>query len=240
MSQDKDLIALEQQRKKDLAQLHDPSIAAQEYMTQQTERRKRLEAKAAEDRAIFEQNRASQIAEKRNKQKQLTLEKILKSETKAQKSARLERDRVKQLKRDDEIADIEKEKQDVKSEISGFFDNDFEPSSTYDESPVNKIILFREIGVDQRLRETKYAFRCKVCMYAKEESLSLTTIERHIYDQKDKHKHALLSSTEKEYTDIIKDKQSDWSREDSDPSYRNQKIDRELAALKGIKTVTAG
>ena len=78
-------------------------------------------------------------------------------------------------------------------------------------------------------------------MSNKEESLDLTTVERHIHDQKDKHKQALLSIVDKEYSDIIKDKQSDWSREDSDPAYRNMKIDKELPlTLRGIKTVTAG
>jgi hypothetical protein len=239
MSQDKDLIALEERRRKDLASLHDPTISAANYMTTQTERRKRLEADAAQARSLFEENRALQLEEKRYKQKQLAYEKMLKNETKAQKSARLERDRVKQLKRDNEIADIEKEKQDVIDEITGFFDEAYVPS-TYNDLPVNKIISPREIGIDQRLQKTKYAFRCKICMYTKEESLSLTTIERHIHEQKDKHKHALLFSVEKEYDDTIKDKKSEWSREDSDPSYRNQKIDKELAALRDMKTVTAG
>jgi hypothetical protein len=240
MSHDKDLIALEQQRKKDLAQLHDPTISAQNYMTQQTERRKRLEADAAQARSLFEENRALQLEEKRDKQKQLAYEKMLKSETKAQKSARLERDRVKQLKRDNEISDIEKEKKDVIDEITGFFDEAYVPSSTYNESAVNKIILFREIGIAGYEQGIRHAYRCKVCMYTKEESLSLITIERHIHDQKDKHKQALLSIVEKDYDNVVDEKRTEWSREDSDPSYRNQKIDKELAALKGIKTVTPG
>ena len=76
-------------------------------------------------------------------------------------------------------------------------------------------------------------------MYNKEESLSLTTIERHIHEQKN-HKESLLSTIEKDYTNIIKERQNEWLREDSDPSYKNQKIDKEIATLKGIKTVTPG
>jgi hypothetical protein len=177
-------------KKRDEEMLADPFILTSEFVQAAKQRRNELEALAAENRIAFEQRRALEIAEQRQKEREAAKEHLLERETSSQRQLRLEREQQKQSDREKIIKTIQNRERKEIEAIEVFFNLDKNKWSTkYDsiqelsKSPVKKIISARQFRSDRF--GDKNAYRCHVCRYAVEESLSLFYIHEHIYAQKE-------------------------------------------------------
>jgi hypothetical protein len=233
----------EYQRKVKAAEeiLADPA-AINQFILNTNERRRAQERQAAENRILFEQKRSFDLAEKRTKEREAAKARLLQNENETHRTMRLKAEEERRQERQQILDKISRQKQKQLEACEVFFEqskNSFitkyenNAVDTLVDSPVAQIISSREFG-SNKYGAQKYAYRCSVCKYNNEESLSLGTIHRHIYNHKDKHLQALIVIVEQDYQKKVNAKRFDFQRQD-DPELRNAKLDTDISNLKQVK-----
>jgi hypothetical protein len=241
-----ELHKIEQQRSREELVRSNPFFLSNEFMATMTQRRKALEAQAAENRILWEQKRAFEIAERKEKERAATKARLLELEkaNPTMRDKRLQEEQIKKEEHEKSIRTLQNKQRKAQEACELFFNlseskftTQYENSavSVLSDSPVNRIISSRIFGSD-RFGAQKYCYRCSVCKYSFEESLSLGYLHRHIYKQKDKHMAALIDIIDKEFTQKINETRFKFLRENSDIDYKNKKLDEDIENLKSIKT----
>src|SRR6266487_2653130 len=181
----------EYQRKVKAAEeiLSDPA-AINQFILSTNERRRAQERQAAENRILFEQKRSFDLAEKRTKEREAAKARLLQNESDTNRVMRLKAEEEKTEERQQILNKILRQKQKQLEACELFFEQSQKSFATkyegntidvLEDSPVSKIISAREFG-SSKYGVQKFAYRCTVCKYNNEESLSLGTIHRHIYE----------------------------------------------------------
>jgi hypothetical protein len=237
---------IEEQRTREEVIKSNPFFLSNEFMATMTQRHKTLEAQAAENRILWEQKRAFEIAERKEKEKAAAKARLLELEkaNPTMRDKRLQEEQIKKEEHEKSIRTLQNKQRKAQEACELFFNlseskfiAQYENNavSVLSDSPVSRIITPRTFGSD-RFGARKYCYRCSVCKYSFEESLSLAYIHRHIYKQKDKHTAALIDIIDKEFTQKIIETRFKFSRENSDIDYKNKKLDEDIENIKNIKT----
>jgi hypothetical protein len=237
---------IEEQRAREEVIKSNPFFLSNEFMNTMTQRRKALEAQAAENRILWEQKRAFEIAERKEKDRATAKARLLELEkaNPTMRDKRLQEEQIKKEEHEKSIRTLQNKQRKAQEACELFFNlseskfiTQYENNavSVTSDSPVSRIITSRTFGSD-RFGAQKYCYRCSVCKYSFEESLSLGYIHRHIYKQKDKHIAALIDIIDREFTQKINETRFKFSRENSDIDYKNKKLDEDIENLKSIKT----
>jgi hypothetical protein len=239
-----ELIRLQEQRKMEQLLLSNPNFSINQFIATATNRRRELEIKEAENVIKFQQKKAIEQAARREQEKVAAAKHIAELEAKSpsMRDRRLQEEQTKLEERQRILDQIVRQKKKAieacevyfnlpTSKFAAQYENN--AISVLSDSPVQLIVTSRAFGTD-RFGSQKYAYRCSICGYSFEESLSLSNIHRHIYEQSDRHLPALIAIIEKEYTQKINEKHFEFKHQD-DPDIKDRRLSDEIERLKKIK-----
>jgi hypothetical protein len=96
------------------------------------------------------------------------------------------------------------------------------------ETGIDRIVSSRPFSTN------RYAHRCVPCGYHNPESLSISKIYQHFYENKGSHMQYTLSEIDKTYNNLITEIREKHAAEDN-PDLRQQKLSKDLEALRKLK-----
>jgi hypothetical protein len=202
--------------------------------------RRTAEERAAANRIEWEQRRATELAEKRQQERDAAVKLMLETESSVHRDRRLLEIKVRDESREREIKQLhnrqqrEFEKIELLFNISpNKFNSKYEHVELDNVGAISRIISSRKFS-SGRFGEGRLAYKCAVCPF--EESLALRTILWHIYtSQGTLHKDRVLDLINSEYRQLETQKRFEWNRLDNDPEYHARIAREELEAISKVK-----
>jgi hypothetical protein len=202
-----------------------------------TEHRRSLERSINEQKQLFEEKRAAELQARHIKQREEARQLRIKNENEEQRRKRLEAEEEVKTSRAKELQALQNKSRKEKEDVIVFFEqssNRF--NSKYGtgtkrvsgDSGIDRIISSRTFSPG------RFAHRCIVCGYHYQESLSVSKIYTHIFENKDQHTQIALSEIDKTYNTLIADTRKIHAAEDN-PDIRQQKLSKDLEGLKKLK-----
>jgi hypothetical protein len=226
--------------------LQDPYLSSREFMQRMLEMRKQKEREAAEAALQFDLKREAQLKERRQKERAAATQRILDNESAFDKEKRLEREYQVGIDRKKAIATIENRYRREQEALEVWFNLSDRRYASYsnskhllDDSPVKRCISSRVFG-SSSYGQKRYAFRCNIdhCRYTAEERLSLSAVEDHIRATSD-HQAYITKLIEAECLAKINELKALHKREDSDPEFMIQTLDKQINAAEKMKVRNA-
>ena len=164
-------------------------------ISESNERRKALEESILLQKQEFEYNRNLQIQERQTKERQEAHANRIAHENDTQREMRISVEEQIKTNRAKEIQALENKCRKEKEQVETFF---LQSSNRFNEKYGNAIKkVSGETGIDRIISSrvfttNRFAHRCIVCGYHNPESLSISKIYQHIYENKDSHMHFVL------------------------------------------------
>jgi hypothetical protein len=206
-------------------------------ITESTERRRALQQSIAEQKEEFQQKHAAELQARRTKEREEARVHRIAHENETQKQMRLAAEEEVKTNRVKEIQTLQNRLRKEKEEVNVFFEQSSNRFSQKYGNATKRVS--GETGIDRIISSRtfspgRFAHRCIVCGYHYQESLSVSKIYTHIFENKDQHMQIALSEIDKTYNTLIADTRKKHAAEDN-PDIRQQKLSKDLEALKKLK-----
>jgi hypothetical protein len=203
------------------------------------ERRKALEQSINEQKQAFQQRRASELAARQARERAESRANRIAHENDTQRQIRISAEKEVKINRAKEIQTLQNKCRREKEEVETFF---MQSSNRFNEkygSPTLQIMMSGDTGIDRIISSrpfstNRYAHRCVPCGYHSPESLSISKIYQHVYENKDQHMQFVLSEIDKYYNIQITETRRKHTIDDN-PDLRQQKLSKDFEALKKLK-----
>jgi rubrerythrin len=202
-----------------------------------TERRRALQQSIAEQKEEFQQKHAAVLQARHTKEREEARQFRIAHENPTQREIRISEEEEIKTHRSKEIQALENRCRKEKEDITIFFEQSSNRFSQKYGNATKKVS--GETGIDRIISSRpfstgRYAHRCVVCGYHNPESLSISKIYQHIYENKDSHMQYTLSEIDKTNNNLITEIREKHAAEDN-PDLRQQKLSKDLEALKKLK-----
>jgi hypothetical protein len=200
-------------------------------------RRRALEQSINEQKQAFQQRRAAELAARHANEREEARANRVAHENDTQRQMRIAAEEEVKTNRAKEIQALENRCRREKEEIETFFLQSSNRFNSKYGTATKKIA--GDTGIDRivssrRFTDLRYAHRCVPCGYHNPESLSISKIYQHIYENKDSHMQFALSEIDGYYNTQIADTRRKHAAEDN-PDLRQQKLSKDLEALRKLK-----
>jgi hypothetical protein len=206
-------------------------------VSETNERRRSLEQSIIQQKQEFEQKRNAELTARRVKEREEARQLRIKNENEEQRQKRLAAEEEVKTNRAKEIQALENRCRREKEEIETFFLQSSNRFNSKYGSAIKKIA--GDTGIDRivssrRFTDLRYAHRCVPCGYHNPESLSISKIYQHLYENKDQHMQYTLDTINKVYNEFLADTRKKHAVEDN-PDLKQQKLSKDLQALHKLK-----
>jgi hypothetical protein len=228
---------LEYQKRVSRRDLTLTSEEIQNLVSETTQRRRFLEQSINEQKQLFEQKHAAELADRRIKQREEERAHRIANENDTQREKRLEAEEEIKATRTKEIQVLQNKSRKEKEEVEIFFEQSsgkFEQKygtatkKVSGDTGIDRIISSRPFSTG------RFAHRCIVCAYNNPESLSISKIYAHLYEDKDRHMKQTFDTIDEYYNAVIIETRRKHAAEDN-PDLKQQKLSKELEALSKLK-----
>jgi hypothetical protein len=206
-------------------------------VTETNERRRSLEQSIIQQKQEFEQKRNAELTARHIKEREEAIQHRIAHENDTQRQMRIAAEEEVKTSRDREIQGLENKRRKEKEQVETFF---LQSSNRFNEKYLSMTKkISGDIGIDRIISSrpfstNRYAHRCVLCGYHNPESLSISKIYQHIYEDKDQHMQFALSEIDKYYNTQITEIRRRHAVEDN-PDLKQQKLSKDLEALHKLK-----
>jgi hypothetical protein len=206
-------------------------------VSETNERHRALQQSIAEQKEEFQQRRAAELQARQIKQREESRAHRVANENDTQREIRIREEEDVKIGRVREIQALENKRRKEEEEVTVFFEQSSGKFNSKYGNATKKIA--GETGIDRIISSrpfstNRYAHRCVVCGYHFPESLSISKIYSHQYENKDSHMKQTLNTIDEYYNTAITDTRKKHAAEDNH-DLRQQKLSRELEALSKLK-----
>jgi hypothetical protein len=206
-------------------------------VSETNERHRALQQSIAEQKEEFQQRRAAELQARHIKQREESRAHRVANENDTQREIRIREEEDVKIGRVREIQALENKRRKEEEEVTVFFEQSSGKFNSKYGNATKKIA--GETGIDRIISSrpfstNRYAHRCVVCGYHFPESLSISKIYSHQYENKDSHMKQTLDTIDEYYNTAITDTRKKHAAEDNH-DLRQQKLSRELEALSKLK-----
>jgi hypothetical protein len=178
----------------------------------------------------------------RTKQREEAHQVRIKNENEEQRRKRLEAEEQVKTNRVKEIQTLENKRKRELEDVTVFFEQSSGRFNSKYCNPITQKKISDETGIDRIISSrhfsgtysNRYAHRCVPCGYHFTESLSISKIYQHIFENKDKHMQLTLNEIDKTYNALIADTRPKHAADDN-PTLKQQRLSRELEGLSILK-----
>jgi hypothetical protein len=208
-------------------------------VSETNERRRSLEQSINEQKQLFEQRRTTDLQARHIKQREEARAHRIANENDTQRQMRISAEEEVKTSRAREIQALENKRKKEEEEITVFFEQSsgkFEQKFGTATKRVSGDTGIDRIVSSRTFSTNRYAHRCVLCGYHNPESLSISKIYQHIYENKDSHIQFTLNEIDKTYNALIADTRKKHAAEDN-RDLRQQKLSKELEQLQKLKGV---
>jgi hypothetical protein len=200
------------------------------------ERLRALEQSIAEQKEQFQQKCTAELQARHIKQREESRAHRIANENDTQREMRRAAEEEVKTNRVKEIQSLENRLRKEKEEVTVFFEQSSGRFSSKYGNATKRVS--GDTGVDRIVSSrpfsaNRFAHRCTVCGYHNPESLSISKIYRHLYENK-KHMQSACIEIDKHYNTAIADTRRKHTAEDN-PDLKQQKLSKDLEALKKLK-----
>jgi hypothetical protein len=208
-----------------------------DLISETTKRRRALEQSIAEQKEHFQQKRAAELQARHSKEREEARQYRISHENETQHQMRLAAEEELKTERTREIQILENKCRREKEEVETFF---LQSSGRFNSKyGIATKQIVGDTGVDRIISSrtfstNRYAHRCIVCGYHYQESLSISKIYQHIYENKDRHMQFTINEIDKYYETKIAETRRKHTANDN-PNLKQQKLANELEGLKKLK-----
>jgi hypothetical protein len=201
------------------------------------ERRRALEQSIAEQKEQFKQKRTAELQARHIKQREESRAHRIANENDTQREMRIAAEEELKTGRVREIQALQNKCKKEKEEVTVFFEQSSGRFSSKYGNATKRVS--GDTGIDRIISSRtfstgRFAHRCIVCGYHYQESLSISKIYQHIYENKDQHIQIALSEIDKTYNTLLADTRKKHAVEDN-PDLKQQRLSRELEGLSKLK-----
>jgi hypothetical protein len=208
-------------------------------VSETNERRKALEQSINKQKQAFQQRRAAELAARRAKEREEARANRIAHENDTQRQIRISAEEEVKTNRAKEIQALINKCRKEKEQVETFF---LQSSNRFNEkysNPSLRIKVSGETGIDRIISSrpfsvNRYAHRCVLCGYHQPESLSILKIYQHIFENRDSHMQFTINEIDRYYNAEITETRRKHAVEDN-PDLRQQKLSKDLEALKKLK-----
>ena len=206
-------------------------------VSESNERRKALAKSIEEQKEQFHQRHAAELEERFTKEREEARQSRIAHENETQKQIRLDAEEEVKTNRSKELQILENKRRKEKEDVTIFFEQSSNRFSQKYGNATKKIA--GETSIDRIISSRpfstgRFAHRCVVCGYHFPESLYISKIYQHIYENKDQHMQLAISEVNKNYNELIVVTRKRHAEEDN-LDLRRQKISKQIESLKKLK-----
>jgi len=206
-------------------------------ITESTERRRSLQQSIAEQKEDFERKHNLELQNKRIKEREEARAHRIANENDTQREQRLAAEEEVKTNRVKEIQSLENKRKRELEDVTVFFEQSSNRFNSKYGNATKRVS--GDTGIDRIISSRtfstgRFAHRCIVCGYHFQESLSISKIYQHIYENKDNHMQIALSEIDKTYNALIADTRRKHAAEDNH-DLKQQRLSKDLEALKKLK-----
>jgi hypothetical protein len=203
------------------------------------ERRRALQQSITEQKEQYMQRRNTELQLRQAKQREEARANRIANENDTQRSIRIAAEEEVKTNRAREIQALENRCRREKEQVETFF---LQSSNKFNErygNPTLRIKVSGETGIDRIITSrpfstNRYAHRCFPCGYHNPESLSISKIYLHLFENKDKHMSFVLSEIDNYYNAKIQETRRKHIDSDNQ-DLKQQRISRELEGLNKLR-----
>jgi hypothetical protein len=219
----------------------DTSLTSDEIKTlvsESNERRRALQQSIAEQKEKFQQKHAAELQARHIKQREEARAHRIANENDTQREMRLAAEEELKAGRAREIRALENKRRKEKEEVTIFFE---QSSGKFEQKFGNATKrVSGETGIDRIVSShpfstNRFAHRCTVCGYHNPESLSISKIYQHLYENK-KHMQSAFIEIDKHFNAAINETRRKHAEADN-PDLKHQKLSKDIENLKKLKGV---
>jgi hypothetical protein len=206
-------------------------------VSETTSRRRALQQSIAEQKTEFEQRRALEREARYAKEREDARQLRLKHENDTQRQMREDNERNIQTSRTKELQTLQNKSRAEKEQVETFF---LQSSHRFNEKYLSLTKkVSGETGIDRIVSSrpfstNRYVHRCVLCGYKEPESLSVSKIYVHLFENKDSHMQFVLDEIDKHYNIQISDTRRKHAQEDN-PTLKQERLSKELEQLQRLK-----
>jgi hypothetical protein len=203
------------------------------------ERRRALQQSIVEQKAEFEQKRIAELEVRYTKEREEQLAHRIANENDTQREMRIHEEEAVKTNRVREIQALQNKCKKEKEQVTMFFEQSSNRFNEKYNSPSLRIKISGDTGIDRIISSrpfstNRYVHRCTVCGYHFPESLSISKIYQHQFENKDSHIQQALDEVDKYYSVAINETRRKHAQEDN-PTLRNQKLSKEIESLSKLR-----
>jgi hypothetical protein len=210
-------------------------------VSETNERRRALEQSIAEQKEEFQQKRTDELEARRTKQRAEERAHRIANENDTQRQMRIAAEEEVKTNRSKELQALQNKLKRELEDVTIFFEQSSNRFNSKYCDPITQKIS-EETGIDRIISSrhfsdtysNRYAHRCVPCGYHFPESLSISKIYQHIYENKDTHMQYARDTIDNTYNVLIADTCKKHTAEDNH-DLRQQKLSKDLEALKKLK-----
>jgi hypothetical protein len=232
---DQELLEYRRRLYRSEATLTPDEIRSLVYETNQ--RRTALEESIRQQKEEYMQRHNLEIQTKRIKEREDAHQLRIKNENETQREQRLAAEEEVKTTRAKEFQSLQNRSRKEKEEVMLFFEQSSNRFNSKYGTAIKKIS--GETGIDRIISSrpfstNRYAHRCVPCGYHQPESLSISKIYQHIYENKDSHMQFVLSEIDNTYNNLIIETRRKHAAEDN-PDLRHQKLSKDIESLTKLR-----
>jgi hypothetical protein len=206
-------------------------------VSETNERRRALEQSIVEQKQAFEQRRNMELQARHIKQREEARAHRIANENDTQREMRIAAEEELKTGRVREIQALQNKCKKEKEEVTVFFEQSSGRFNSKYGNATKKIA--DDTGIDRMISSRpfstgRFAHRCIVCSYNNPESLSISKIYAHLYENKDSHMKQTLDTIDEYYNTAIADTRKKHTVEDN-PDLKQQRLAKELQSLSKLK-----
>jgi hypothetical protein len=206
-------------------------------VSETNERRRSLEQSINEQKQLFEQRRTTELQARHIKQREEARAHRIANENDTQREMRIAAEEELKTSRAREIQALQNKCKKEKEEVTVFFEQSSGRFNSKYGNATKKIA--DDTGIDRMISSRpfstgRFAHRCIVCSYNNPESLSISKIYAHLYEDKDRHMKQTFDTIDEYYNAVIIETRRKHAAEDN-PDLKQQKLSKELEALSKLK-----
>jgi hypothetical protein len=206
-------------------------------VSETNERHRALEQSIVEQKQAFEQRRNMELQARHIKQREEARAHRIANENDTQREMRIAAEEELKTGRVREIQALQNKCKKEKEEVTVFFEQSSGRFNSKYGNATKKIA--DDTGIDRMISSRpfstgRFAHRCIVCSYNNPESLSISKIYTHLYEDKDRHMKQTFDTIDEYYNAVIIETRRKHAAEDN-PDLKQQKLSKELEALSKLK-----
>jgi hypothetical protein len=223
----------------------DPTLTPQEIKTlvyETNQRRTALEESIRQQKQEYMQRHDLEVQTRRTKQREEQRAHRIANENDTQRQMRLAAEEEIKSSRAKELQALENKRKRELEDVTIFFEQSLNRFNSKYCNPITQKKISEETGIDRIISSrhfsgtysNRYAHRCVPCGYHFPESLSISKIYQHLYENKDTHIQYALDTIDNTYNVLIADTRKKHAAEDNH-DLRQQKLSKELEQLQKLK-----